>query len=287
MSRRSRLFLDLALLLGLLVANDPAHTGLSIHEWLSISLVVPVLIHLVVNWEWTVRVTTRFFERLLSTSRLNLVVDTALFVATAAVMVSGIAVSTVLAGVLGISHAASPLWIALHDASATATIILLLTHFALHGKWFVETLAALFEGRLGSGTPVLNGARTARSTVAVLGVTALLVATIFLTVGGTGALLGIDGTGSISVAAANTSSVVRTCPRTGCTASTCHAETGQSPYAVTESGSTGAVSGSVGSSGQTNDSSSAGTSSDVLTCPRTGCTAPSCHAATGRSRGGH
>ncbi len=57
MSRRSRFFIDFALLIGLLVANAPARTGIAIHEWLSIALVVPLLVHLVINWEWTVHVT--------------------------------------------------------------------------------------------------------------------------------------------------------------------------------------------------------------------------------------
>ena len=148
MSRRSRFFIDIALLVGLLVANDPARTGLAIHEWLSIALIVPLLVHLVINWEWTVHVTKRFFERLFRVSRLNLVVDVALFVSTVAVMVSGLAVSSVVAGFLGVGNASNALWVAVHEASASATIVLLLTHFVLHGGWFVTTLSAMFDGRV-------------------------------------------------------------------------------------------------------------------------------------------
>jgi hypothetical protein len=74
----------------------------------------------------------------------------------------------------------------------------------------------------------------------------VLVVAILLTVGATGVLLDLDGTSAITSTTVATSSDsaptygttptgssagVRTCPRTGCTASTCHAETGQSPYA--------------------------------------------------------
>jgi len=286
MSRRSRLLIDLALLIGLLVANDPAHTGLSVHEWLSIALVVPLLVHLVINWEWTVHVTKRFFERLLSVSRLNLVVDVALFVSTVAVMVSGVAVSTVLAGAVGLAHAANPLWIALHAASASSTILLLLVHFALHGKWFVETVAAAFEGRLVPCRRSLAGARTLSSALAVLGVTAALATTLLLTVAGTTALLGIGGTGTTSVAVASASEGTRVCPRTGCTASSCHAETGQSPYAQTSSNPSASSAGSPSSNSGVTGSTASG-SPDTLTCPETGCTASSCHATKGRSHRGH
>jgi hypothetical protein len=187
---------------------------------------------LVVNWEWTLAVARRFFQRLMSVSRLNLVVDVALFASTVAVMVSGLAVSSVLAGALGLASATNPLWVAVHAFSASATIVALLVHFALHGSWFAKTIASMLEGRLGSTRPVVFDARALRNTLSVLGATALLAVTIFLTVSSTGALLGVDrSTGSATTTVATTSTGLRTCPRTGCTASTCHAETGQSPYA--------------------------------------------------------
>jgi hypothetical protein len=90
------------------------------------------------------------------------------------------------------------------------------------------------------------GTRSLQNTLSVLGATAVLVVAILLTVGATGVLLDLDGLPANTVtavasaednasaygnASAGSSAGVRTCPRTGCTASTCHAETGQSPYA--------------------------------------------------------
>jgi hypothetical protein len=56
---------------------------------------------------------------------------------------------------------------------------------------------------------------------------------MLLTIGATGALLGVDGSTAAAATPVSSASAgtLRTCPRTGCTASTCHAETGQSPYA--------------------------------------------------------
>ena len=279
MSRRSRFFIDIALLIGLLVANDPARTGLAIHEWLSIALTVPLLVHLVINWEWTVHVTKRFFERLFRVSRLNLVVDVALFVSTVAVMLSGLAISSVVAGFLGVGNAANELWAAVHAASASATIVLLLTHFALHGGWFVATLNAMLDGRAGPASAPTLGARAARNTLSVFAVTAALAAAMIATVGGTGAVLGLDsGTTIGSTVVASASTGTRTCPRTGCSASSCHAETGQSPYAQGSSNSSVAKANVQNSSAGSNSTSSA-----MLTCPATGCAASSCHAESGES----
>jgi hypothetical protein len=276
MSRTSRFFIDIALFIGLLIANDPARTGLAVHEWLSIALVAPVLFHLVINWEWTLSVGRRFFRRLVSMSRLNLVIDVALFASTVAVMVSGFAVSSVLAGALGVAASPSPIWVTVHALAASATVISLLVHFALHGHWFAKTLSALFADRESSGRPLVLDARAMRNTGAVLGVTTVLAVAILLTVSGTGALLGASGSTATAATTAGASTTVRTCPRTGCTASTCHAETGQSPYAQDNSGA--AAGGS--SSGYSNSSAS---SAGTRTCPRTGCTASTCHAETGQS----
>jgi hypothetical protein len=146
-------------------------------------------------------------------------------------MVSGFAVSSVLAGALGISSSPSPIWVAVHALAASATVITLLVHFALHGRWFAKTLSALFSGRESSGQRLVLDVRTLRNTASVLGVTLVLATAILLTVSGTGTLLGVNGSTATAATTAVASTTVRTCPRTGCTASTCHAETGQSPYA--------------------------------------------------------
>jgi len=140
MKVRDRLIIDVALFVALLVANNPAWTGIAVHEWLSIAIVVPLGLHLVINWEWTVRVTRRLLDRMLHMSALNLVVDAALFVSAVAVMLSGLMVSQAIAGALGMAAAPGALWAAVHSVSASATVGLLLVHFALHWRWIVRAL---------------------------------------------------------------------------------------------------------------------------------------------------
>ncbi len=135
MSARSRLLLDLGMFAALLVAFNPAWTGIAVHEWLSLAVAIPLLVHVIINWEATLRVISTFVDRLLHQSRLNILVDVALFVSTVAVMLSGFMVSHAIAGLLGITMTPNALWVAIHSLSADATIALLLVHFALHWRW--------------------------------------------------------------------------------------------------------------------------------------------------------
>lgn len=135
MSNRSRLVLDIVLFLAFLVAFSPGVTGISVHEWLSLAIALPTLVHLVVNWDWVVRVTGTLLGKIRAASRVNLAVDAALFIATVTVMLSGALVSRAIAGALGLALAPDAIWYAVHSLSAWLVIMLLGTHFALHWSW--------------------------------------------------------------------------------------------------------------------------------------------------------
>ena len=145
MSVRNRLLLDVALFAAIVVAYAPAATGISIHEWLSVAIAVPFLLHLVVNWEWVIRFARNVFEKLTSASLLNGIVDLALFVSAVTVVLSGLLISQVVAGALGITVAGSAVWHSLHSLAADATVALLLLHFALHATWMTSALRAMLR----------------------------------------------------------------------------------------------------------------------------------------------
>ena len=122
MRARTRLALDASLLVAFIAAYRPAWTGLTVHQWLSLVIVAPLLVHGVVNWEWTLRIARTFFERLLHMSRLNLAIDSALFLSAVCVMVSGVMVSPMLLSLLGVHSMQAPVWHLIHKWSANATI---------------------------------------------------------------------------------------------------------------------------------------------------------------------
>jgi hypothetical protein len=143
MTARARLYLDLALFGALFVAYNPAWTGLAVHEWLCIVAIVPLLFHVVVNWDQTLSILSRFAAIVRATPKVNLVVDVALFVAAVTVMLSGLLISQYAAKAIGVTIVPTAVWVSTHSWSADATIALLLVHFVLHWKWVVKAAGKL------------------------------------------------------------------------------------------------------------------------------------------------
>ena len=140
MSARARLTLDAGLFAVLLVAYYPSRTGLAVHEWLSLAITAPLLVHLVLNWDWVVKIVARFAYKLRSVSRLNFVVDVLLFVAAVSVVLSGLVVSRSIARAFGIATNPSVIWYAVHSVSAEATLVLMLVHLGLHWRWIARVV---------------------------------------------------------------------------------------------------------------------------------------------------
>jgi hypothetical protein len=163
MSARARLWLDLALFGALFLAYNPAWTGLAVHEWLSVAFFVPVLFHVIINWDQTLAILRRLEGKLRATPKVNLVVDIGLFVTVVAVVLSGLLVSQSVARAFGIVIVPDSLWLSMHSWSADATILLLLVHFALHWRWIVHTARRLVRrDRPGASDPVLAIRRETR-----------------------------------------------------------------------------------------------------------------------------
>ena len=103
MTARARLWLDLALFAALFIGYNPAWTGIAVHEWLCLIAVVPLLFHVIINWDQTLKILRRFAEIVRATPKVNLVVDAALFVAAVTVMLSGLLISQSVMRAVGIT----------------------------------------------------------------------------------------------------------------------------------------------------------------------------------------
>lgn len=146
MAVRGKLILDVAIFVAYLVATDTALTGIPIHEWLSLGVAVAIAAHAALNWDLTVGVVRRFVRHMLSLSRLNLVVDAALFVVFVAVMLSGLLVSDVVMPALGIAVPFGPMWRILHSLTAMLALPVLGVHVGLHARWLVSAFRRVSEG---------------------------------------------------------------------------------------------------------------------------------------------
>jgi hypothetical protein len=163
MSQRQRLVLDLALFVLVIVCANPAWTGIAPHQWFGIAIIVPALVHLIINWEWVERVIPRVFERIRAASVVNLVVDTVLFVATVAVTVSGFVVMLELMPAFG--GTVSRTWLVTHKIASDTTVATLFVHLALHGRWIVQAVGRTIPSggpSQGALRPLRIGARSAR-----------------------------------------------------------------------------------------------------------------------------
>lgn len=144
MSNTSRLALDATVLAAYLLANNPSATGIAIHEWLSIGLALVICMHAALSWEWIASTTKRLFAKAKAASKLNLVIDSVLFLSFVTVMLSGLLISRVVLGAVGIHVAAGGVWRILHTLSADVALWALAIHFALHWQWIADVARRMF-----------------------------------------------------------------------------------------------------------------------------------------------
>jgi len=137
---KTNLFVDIVILLGFLVASQPALTGTTVHEWFALSFTAVAITHLLLHWDWIVNITKTFFQKLIHESRFNYVLNSLLFTAMTATMLSGIMISRSVLATFGIVLNAGPAWRSIHSLSANLSMLLVGLHFAMHWKWIVNSV---------------------------------------------------------------------------------------------------------------------------------------------------
>lgn len=136
---RTKLWLDLLIFIAFLVTMDPHSSGLAIHEWLSISMMAVIVLHLLLSWDWITVITGHFFQKVGGQNRINYILNWLLFIDGTLLMVSGILISEVAAPALGIQFPSGFAWRRLHDMSANLGLLILGLHTALHWNWISNT----------------------------------------------------------------------------------------------------------------------------------------------------
>ncbi|MCX6066589.1 MAG: DUF4405 domain-containing protein [Chloroflexi bacterium] len=140
MSTKTNLILDVTIFTAFLLASNPAITGLPIHEWFSLAFTAALVTHLLFHWKWIVSLTKAFFKKLFHSSRLNYGIDSLLFVAMTAAMLSGLLISKSILATFGIQLEVGRAWRSIHSLSADASLILVALHFAMHWNWMITSL---------------------------------------------------------------------------------------------------------------------------------------------------
>ena len=132
---KKNLAIDAAALLVYLVVANPALTGIGLHEWLGLAVLVVLFVHLLVHIDWCVDAVRSALRHPTLARTGNLVVDVLALVAFVVVTVSGVMVSGAVLPALGLYADGYYFWDPLHAVSAKVLLALLLVHVAAHWKW--------------------------------------------------------------------------------------------------------------------------------------------------------
>ncbi|MEA5018895.1 MAG: DUF4405 domain-containing protein [Gordonibacter sp.] len=112
----------------------PAFTGIPLHEWLSMVLLLPMLIHGALHIDWVI-VTLRQLGRGVALARIGkLALDAALLVVFMVVVVSGLGISGTVLQTFGLYAEGYYVWAPLHAIAAKVLFALLLVHVAAHAR---------------------------------------------------------------------------------------------------------------------------------------------------------
>jgi Domain of unknown function (DUF4405) len=136
---KTKLAIDILIFIGFLVAMEPRSTGIAIHEWLTLASMAAVITHLLLNWNWIVQVTKRFFTLSTIRPRINYILNVLLFIDVVLIMYTGIMISESFVPTLGIALPRSFNMRGLHDTMANLFILLLGLHTAFHWSWIGNT----------------------------------------------------------------------------------------------------------------------------------------------------
>jgi hypothetical protein len=132
-----------------------------LHDWAGMAMLVGLLIHVVLHWDWIVCIASRLTHRLPLQARTNFGLDAIVGILFLAVSISGLISWLVLGGggyhggrnpmynalVLGLGRDG---WNDLHLWTGVAMITLTLLHLVLHWKWIMYTIRKFLRTAVGS-----------------------------------------------------------------------------------------------------------------------------------------
>ena len=134
------LCLDTAMLLLVVVLECINFTGLQWHQWLGFAFCPVVLLHVVSQWQWFITQ----FQRVLTPGawrvRVNAGLNLLLLVMMAAVLFSGVFVSSQATALVGEGFGRVRIWSEVHGWLNVALVVLVGLHLALNWDWIIASM---------------------------------------------------------------------------------------------------------------------------------------------------
>lgn len=129
MNFKRMLAADAVVLVVYVLAANPSLTGLAVHEWVGLGVVLVLAAHVALHFDRAVGVARAALGT--GSRPLGIVLDALLVMALATCAVSGVMVSGAVLPMLGLYAEGYYFWDPLHAASAKVLLALLLVHLAL------------------------------------------------------------------------------------------------------------------------------------------------------------
>ena len=142
MKLRKDLIIDIIALVVYLIAANPLLTGLAVHEWVSLGIIVVFLVHVISHYDAIVET---FKRKRADAGLANVLLDVVILFTFMAVTVSGLMVSRHILPLLGFVAPHYFFWNSIHSISAKVLLALFVVHLATHWRWFIM----LWKGRKG------------------------------------------------------------------------------------------------------------------------------------------
>lgn len=154
-----------------LLYNTRVFGGLAFHEIMGLGIGAIFLVHILLNWQWVIKVTQRLFDRTLpSKTRVGYVINLLLLFSMAFTIVSGLMISKVLFPGLGFVNQGA--FHELHIDGSYLTLVIVGVHVGLHGQWIMGLMKKVFNVK--ASNTVIVGAKVALALFLLLGGTQLL-----------------------------------------------------------------------------------------------------------------
>jgi hypothetical protein len=136
----SKLWVDITLFAGFIVAFFLDLTGVALHQWIGMLGGALAGYHLIVQWDWVEAVNRRFFGRTSGRARLYYLMDGMILIGFASIIGTGLLISTW----LNLSLTYSEAWRVLHILASIATLLVVLVKLSLHWRWIALAARCAF-----------------------------------------------------------------------------------------------------------------------------------------------
>lgn len=137
---RRKLAIDVAIAVVYLVSANPAVTGIAVHEWIGLAVLVVFFAHCVGGCDHAISIVRAGLRGPKRARVLTVALDVLLAFSIVAVAMSGLMISATVLPAFGWVAEGYFFWGPFHAFSAKVLLALLLVHVVVHGPWMARVL---------------------------------------------------------------------------------------------------------------------------------------------------